>query len=107
METGMTLDLPKDVDPHSVAAYRTRSQVRKFMAQDIAQQRGKATALYRQKLKAAAAKRRQRQQTTPTAGESLLHALSEPPELVAPVTTDALISSPADSTNVMPSRAQE
>ncbi|KAL3190560.1 hypothetical protein MRX96_020069 [Rhipicephalus microplus] len=108
METGLTLeDLLKDVDPHSVAAHRTHSQLRKLVARDNAHQRAKATALHRQKLEAAAAKRRQRQQTTPTAGESPIQALSEPPESAAAVTTDHLISSTPDSTNITPSRAQE
>ncbi|KAL3189900.1 hypothetical protein MRX96_020243 [Rhipicephalus microplus] len=42
MDTGMTLeDLLNNVDSFSVAVYRTRSQLRKFVARDIAQQRGK------------------------------------------------------------------
>ncbi|KAL3195509.1 hypothetical protein MRX96_015764 [Rhipicephalus microplus] len=56
-------------NPYSVAAYRSRAQLCEFVARDIAQQGAKATTLQRQKLEVAAAKRRERPQTTPTAGE--------------------------------------
>ncbi|KAL3195439.1 hypothetical protein MRX96_045695 [Rhipicephalus microplus] len=73
MATELTLgDILRDDNPHSVAAYRTRSQLRTFMARHIAKHRAKATALHRQKLEVAAAIRRQRQQTTLTAGKSPL-----------------------------------
>ncbi|KAL3228781.1 hypothetical protein MRX96_023683 [Rhipicephalus microplus] len=93
MVTKRTLgDILKDEDPHSVAACRTRSQLRKFFNRGSGQQRDKALALHRQKLEIAAAIRRQkereRQQTTPTAGKNPLQAHSESPESAAPERPD-------------------
>ncbi|KAL3261161.1 hypothetical protein MRX96_016513 [Rhipicephalus microplus] len=43
-------DIPKDEDPHSVAACRARTQLRKLFDRGSGQQRDKALALHRQKL---------------------------------------------------------